>query len=227
MATATTIASSTTGTRSVTTLFDPGHDEERVPSPDVVRSEIVSIVLAAGGGSRFEDATHKLRVGFGGATVVARSVGEAVSSDIGPVIVVWGAVELDDVLATEVAAGVELVANPEWVSGQATSLQVGLRRAAELGAFAAVVGLGDQPGVPAVAWRTVAATETAPIVTATFGGRRSPPVRLDRAVWEMLPTAGDEGARALMRVRPDLVGEVACPGNPSDIDTVEDLRRWS
>jgi CTP:molybdopterin cytidylyltransferase MocA len=95
------------------------------------------------------------------------------------------------------------------------------------GHAAVVVGLGDTPGLTVSGWRTVAEATGGPIVIATYAGKRGHPVRLDAAVWTLLPTSGDEGARSLMSRRPELVVEVACEGKATDIDTREDLRRWS
>ena len=179
----------------------------------------LALVLAAGGGSRFDAARHKLLTPLRGRPVVAWAVGAAVASGL-PVLVVTGAVDL----AAALPEGVATRHNPDWASGQATSLQAGLRLAG--GHDAVVVGLGDQPFVEADAWRLVAEGST-PIVVATYQGERGNPVRLAAEVWPLLPTAGDEGARPLMRERPELVSGVACPGNPADIDTVGDLERWS
>ncbi|HEY4611083.1 MAG TPA: NTP transferase domain-containing protein, partial [Ilumatobacteraceae bacterium] len=124
---------------------------------------------------------------------------------------------------------VEVVHNPKWEEGQATSLHAGLRAAEVNGSDSAVVGLADQPFVPPSAWKNIAAAASAaPIVVATYGGVRGPnPVRLHASVWSEIPTDGDEGARSLMRLHPDWVDEVACDGSAADIDTLEDLRQWT
>ena len=182
-----------------------------------------AVVLAAGGGSRFEGPVHKLLAPFRGRPVVAWAVEHALAAGLEETIVVTGAAELTAVLP----AGVRVVHNERWADGQATSLQRAVEAAEEAGHDAIVVGLGDQPLVPAEAWQAVAAAGDAAIVVATYDGRRRNPVRLHRDVWPLLPTEGDEGARVVMRLRPELVREVACRGEPADVDTAEDLTRWA
>lgn len=184
----------------------------------------MAAVLAAGGSARFGDGAKQLAP-FRGRPLVAWAVEAAVESGaFDVVVVIGGAVDL----APALPPGVTLIDNPGWAEGQATSLAVAVQ-AARVGGFdAVVVGLGDQPFVGPEAWHAVATADIGtPIVAATYEGRRGNPVRLGREVWDVLPTEGDEGARRLMAGRPELVGEVACPGNAADIDTREELDRWS
>ncbi|MHB1497886.1 MAG: nucleotidyltransferase family protein [Acidimicrobiales bacterium] len=177
-------------------------------------------VLCAGGGSRYRPSSgeHKLLAPFRGRPLVSWALEHALGAGLEATVVVTGAVDIAGLLP----AGVTRVENPSWESGIASSLQCAVVAARRLGLDAIVVGLGDQPLVPAPAWRAVAVS-CAPIAVATYGGARRHPVRLDRSVWAELPTTGDEGARALMRRRPGLVEEVACEGDPFDVDTVADL----
>lgn len=191
------------------------------------RASCGALVLAAGGGSRFVGTTHKLLVEIAGKPVVRHVLEAVAASGVSPIIVVTGAVSLEEVLTTPLPGNPDLVVthNDRWRSGMASSLQCGLVVARQRGLAGVVVGLGDQPGVPASAWRQVADTD-APIAVATYHGVRRNPVRIHAELWDQLPHDGDEGARTLIRVRPELVTEVACEGNADDIDTADDVARW-
>jgi CTP:molybdopterin cytidylyltransferase MocA len=195
----------------------------------VTRAHTVAVLLAAGAGSRFDGDGHKLSAKIVDRetgrtnTVVERSIAIALAADIGPVVVVTGAA--GHVVPDHLAASVITTHNDRWKDGQITSLRRGIETARSLGATTVVVGLADQPFIDPRAWQTVAECP-GPIAVATYDGRRANPVKLASEVWDLLPTTGDEGARSLMRVRPELVREVACVGSPADIDTTEDLRRW-
>ncbi|HEX4822191.1 MAG TPA: nucleotidyltransferase family protein [Acidimicrobiales bacterium] len=180
-----------------------------------------ALVLAAGEGSRFVGESHKLVAPFRGRPLWEWAVDAAVDAALDATYVVTGAVAL------ALPASVREVHNDRWAEGQGTSLSAGIARVEADGHDVVVVGLADQPLVGADAWRAVAASTASPIVVASFDGERRPPVRLAAEVWPLLPTSGDEGARAVMRKRPDLVTAVPCSGQPVDIDTLEDLDRWS
>lgn len=179
-----------------------------------------AVILAAGDATRF--GRQKLREPFRGRPLISWTI-DTVTEVFGTdVFVVTGSDTLDDILPPTVTA----VHNDRWSQGMATSLACGIEAAAASGHDAVVIGLGDQPLIDATSWRSVAAS-TAPVAVADFDGHRCPPVRLDSSVWPLLPTEGDEGARRLMASRPDLVVGVPCSGQSIDIDTQEDLARWS
>ncbi len=183
---------------------------------------IVAVVLAAGGGSRFAGPEHKLLAPWRGRPLVTWALEHARAACLHRTWVVTGAVDL--MAAGVVPPGVEVLVNPRWAEGQATSLQLAVEAAAAVPEISSLVfGLGDQPSIPPAAWRSVALSTGKPIAAASYTGRRRNPVRIDRDCWTLLPATGDEGARTLMRERPDLLMEVDCEGDPIDIDTAADL----
>lgn len=182
----------------------------------------LAVILAAGGGSRFDGRGHKLLADLRGRPLLRWAVAAPLDAGL-PTVVVAGSVDV-----TEAVAGLHatVIQNPRWNEGQATSLRVAVGVALAEDHDAIVVGLGDQPFLTPSGWAAVAASPAA-IAVATYGGRRGQPVRLAAEVWDDLPTTGDEGARRLLAGSRHPVVEVACLGDPADIDTQEDLRRWS
>ena len=183
----------------------------------------VAALLAAGGGSRFTGPGHKLLADLDGRPVWLHALAHVLAADFDHIVVVTGAVPL------ELPAHVIERRNPRWARGQAGSLQVALAAAEELGAEALTVGLADQPFVTAAAWQAVAdAAPACRIAVAVYDGVTGPhPVRLAAPVWPLLPREGDAGARDLLRAHPEWVCRVDCVGSGADIDTQEDLARWT
>lgn len=194
---------------------------------DAPTADTCAVVLAAGGGTRFAGTTHKLLAELQGVAVWRRSVQSVIDAGFESIFVVTGAVRLP-MSATD-RARLQVVHSPRWAHGQSTSLRAGIDAAARLGARRVVVGLADQPFISADTWRRIAhAHTTNPIVVATYGGVRGPnPVRLERDVWPLLPNEGDVGARDVIRAHPQWVTEIECVGSTADIDTLEDLERWT
>lgn len=176
------------------------------------------VLLAAGGGRRFPGPGHKLLAPFRGRPLVAASLGALRDAGFDEVAVVVGAIDLRHVIPPDAV----VLENPRWKEGIATSLRVATAWGAARRHDVLVVGLGDMPGVPTAAWRAVGAA-TAPVAVACFAGHATPPVRLGAEVWDLLPTTGDIGARALWQRAG--AERVVCDGDPSDVDTPIDLAR--
>ncbi len=125
--------------------------------------------------------------------------------------------------------GARTVRNPDFPSGQSSSLRAGLA-ALSPGVAAAMVLLGDQPRLSPKAIGAVAAAYGAgpgPVIQASYGGRPGHPVLLDRSVWpEVLAVEGDVGARDILARHPEWVRTVEVGGEPpTDVDTWEDYER--
>jgi CTP:molybdopterin cytidylyltransferase MocA len=185
------------------------------------------VLLAAGQGSRF--GRPKALVELDGQTLAERGIGMLRAGGADPVLIVTGAAQVE--LGPE--NQVRTVYNDEWRTGMGSSLRAALRVLADpdVGAEvgAAVVALADQPlvGAEAVSRLIAAYQAGAGVAVAAYDGRPRNPVLLAREHWpEVIAMAtGDQGARAFLRARPDLVTLVECgdTGRPDDIDTPADL----
>jgi len=195
-------------------------------NPAARRPAVISaVVLAAGSSTRF-GATKQLMV-VRGKTLVQHAV-DAAAAVVDEVIVVLG----HDADAVEAAlalpANVRAVHNPRHAQGQSTSLAAGLAACAP-GSEAAVVLLGDQPGIREDHVRAlVTAFEGSRPEVLRLRFRDGPgPALLARPVWsEVLALTGDVGARAILDADPERVRWIHVDEDvPPDVDAPDDLER--
>jgi CTP:molybdopterin cytidylyltransferase MocA len=184
-------------------------------------------VLAAGRSTRFDGV--KQLAPLGDRPLVRWAVDAAVASGLRPVVTVVGprAGPIEAVLPQ----GVDVVRAARAHKGISHSLRALVRSLEGWRQVGAVcIGLGDQPGVGAEAYRRLAGAYDAgaTLAVATYAGVRQNPVLIARTLWPRVDELrGDVGARALMDAV--TVTEVDCTdtGSPADIDTPADLERMA
>lgn len=194
---------------------------------------VSGVILAAGESRRFGQLEPKQLLAFEGETLVRRMGRQARASSLRQVVLVVG-YRTDEVERAVAGLELEVVRNPDYASGQSSSVRAGLQ-AVDPRAAGALFLPCDQPFLDAaVIDRLVSAfcakgggRET--IVVPRHGQRRGAPVLFGRAHFdELARITGDEGGRQLLR-RSARVLEVELDSERPllDVDTPEDLARLS
>ena len=191
-----------------------------------MKSQVVLIVLAAGQGSRFGAAGHKLSQTLGPSTVLGTTLRHALASHIPLVVVTTQALAA---LAQLSVAACDMVLLPAVGSAADQSLGMGFSIANGVAARPQASGWlvlpGDMPMVLPATLRAVAAQlEHHPVVYAQHLGRRGHPVGFSAELYSELVTLhGDEGARRLVARYPAHGVNVDDSGVLQDVDTQADL----
>ena len=184
-----------------------------------------ALILAAGASSRL--GRPKQLLPWGTTTLLGHVTAAVRAWPVDLVCVVLGS-RASEVWAAVDLRFIEVVVNPEWESGMASSLRAGLCHLATLrNVEAAFVVMGDQPeidgDVPGVL-KAVGARTGLPAAAPLYRGVRSNPVLFERSLWPFLMTLdGDEGARGFLEAHPELYAAVEfdLPA-PRSINTEQD-----
>ncbi len=181
------------------------------------------VVLAAGESRRLGRPKQLLELD--GRPLLQHALDAASAASPAQIVVVLGHLAPEIQAAIELPAGTAVTVNPEYATGQASSLRAGIDALGDAIGRAVIV-LGDQPRVTGDAIRAVALA-AGPISRATYGGVPGHPVAFDRELWpELTAVDGDRGARDLLVRHAARVTAVELGGEPpSDVDTDDDYRR--
>ncbi len=175
-------------------------------------TDFVGLVLAAGEGKRFGG--PKAPYVLGDERLVDRAVRVLREAGAAEVFVVLGA-WIDEVPHAQV------IENPDWKTGMASSLTSGLTQITHNSSHDRVlVTLLDLPGLTSEAIERVAHDDSS-ISVATYGGTRGHPVAFNRQHWGELASSvsGDAGARHFLATHNDEVHEIEV----SDVASGDDL----
>jgi molybdenum cofactor cytidylyltransferase len=191
------------------------------------RHVLAGVVLAAGTSSRL--GRPKQLLDLDGRPVLQHVVDAAAGAGLDEIVVVLGHEASAVEAAIVLPPGARTTFNPNYASGQSTSLRCGLD---ELGQEidAAVILLGDQPRIgPDLIIDLIDRFKKSdePVLRPTFRGAPGHPVVAARSAWEsMRAAAGDAGARDILQSLTREVREVEMHMSaPDDVDTWEQYEK--
>ena len=215
---------------------------------------ITTIILAAGGSTRLGGTPKQLLETYG-TSLVRRMTNMALSLETGPVLVVLGANQ--EKIQTELKGlSVQIVVNPNWQEGLASSLRVGLQVLSDtsntglkpgandphpdlrrvstrrLPPPAFLILLTDQPFVTADLLHQLITTQQQTgkgIVACRYGEMGHLGVPALFAIHykdDFMKLSGDVGARKLIQQHLEDCADVPFPLGAIDLDTPQDVKNW-
>ncbi len=182
-----------------------------------VIENVAAVILAAGASRRLGEPKQLVRLDR--ETLLERAVRVAVEAGCSPILVVLGAAS-EQILAQSSLAPAQVVLNPEWEEGMASSVRAGIR-ALPPQTEAALLLTCDQPTVTAQHLQRLATGALLEPVASRYAGRHGVPAYLPANTFaELLQLSGDQGARHLLAA----ARAIDLPGGEIDVDTPESLR---
>ena len=194
--------------------------------------KIMGVILAAGNSTRMGQ-DNKLLKNIGGASLVRNTAIEMLKSDIDSCSIVLG-YQSDKVAAAIKDLNINLILNPLWEEGQASSLKAALNTL-DTSYSDLLVMLGDLPGVKSkhinkiIEEHLLTDNRKSKITIPSFNGKKGNPVIWGRSFFSDLSNLeGDVGGRALFGQHPAAINflDMDDAAVVTDADTPEDFERF-
>ena len=194
--------------------------------------KIMGIILAAGNSSRMGK-DNKLLRNIGGASLVRNTAVEMLKSDLDSCSIVLG-YQSDKVAAVIKDLNINLILNPFWEEGQASSLKAALNTL-DSSYSDLLVMLGDLPGVKSkhinkiIEEHLLANNRKSKITIPSFNGKKGNPVIWGKSFFPDLSNLeGDVGGRTLFDQHPAAINLLVMEDEAviTDTDTPEDFKNF-
>jgi CTP:molybdopterin cytidylyltransferase MocA len=184
-----------------------------------------AIILAAGASRRLGQPKQLIQIGD--EILLERTIRVVREAGIEAVVVVLGA-HREEILARSDLSRVNVIENPDWAEGIASSICAGVSasEAADPKASEVMLLACDQPALTAEHLRAMvdASRNGAAIVASLYAGATGIPAIFPASQFErLLALRGDQGARLLLREPQCEVIPVPFDGGEVDVDTPADL----